>query len=623
MGNKKHGSWKFSNKPFKHFCCTASDASEVFNNFMSLNRIICRLFAAWSFYILGTFIGNQESFNLAFNQTESPFNAILRIGFGFAIMSVVARIEKRCNTDSYFLLAGSTICIMIWSTMSPLGDSRFLFWLSIGIVYTLFLIWIVYENEKLLEKIQPDKKTIILAGILLSTASFFILSLITCLRYKTFSSPNFDFGIFVNMFHNMKETGLPLVTCERDMLLSHFAVHISPVYYLLLPFYLIFPSPYTLQIGQAALLMLGVIPIIFISRHYRLSSKTTIVMSALYVFYTALSTGCFYDIHENCFLSLLLLLIFLFFEKGKSVPMYLCVILTLCIKEDAAIYLIVFAIYIFLSRKNYLHGVAIAIMSIVYFSACAFFLERYGLGMIIGRYENLIFNSEDGLLGIIKTMLLNPSYLLTQLFSTSGSDFKKVIYLLELLLPLGFMPFFTKKASRWILLTPLLINLLTMYPYQYDIGFQYSFGITAFLFYASIQNIAEISQQARKIIITAALAFSITLYGVMVLPQLGNYIKENEENGKTYERMEEILDMIPDDASVSCSSFLLPHIADRREIYEVEYHEGKGDIDYVILDARYDSYKTHMLSYLEQGYKEFFYEKDMIMILIRQDMILE
>ena len=81
-----------------------------------------------------------------------------------------------------------------------------------------------------------------------------VIAYITCLRYKTYSAPNYDFGIFCQMFHYMKTTGLPMVTCERNELLSHFAVHISPIYYILLPFYYIFPSPLTLQIGQAVVL---------------------------------------------------------------------------------------------------------------------------------------------------------------------------------------------------------------------------------------------------------------------------------------------------------------------------------------------------------------------------------
>ncbi len=56
-------------------------------------------------------------------------------------------------------------------------------------------------------------------------------------RIFTFSTPTYDFGIFSQMFYYMKETGMPLTTVERDGLLSHFNVHMSPIYYLLLPFY--------------------------------------------------------------------------------------------------------------------------------------------------------------------------------------------------------------------------------------------------------------------------------------------------------------------------------------------------------------------------------------------------
>ena len=38
-----------------------------------------------------------------------------------------------------------------------------------------------------------------------------------------------------------------------------------------------------------------------------------------------------------------------------------------------------------------------------------------------------------------------------------------------------------RRPGRLLLLAPLLLNLLTQYRYQYDIGFQYSFGIAAFL----------------------------------------------------------------------------------------------------------------------------------------------
>ena len=66
--------------------------------------------------------------------------------------------------------------------------------------------------------------------------------------------------------------------------------------------------------------------------------------------------------------------------------------------------------------------------------------------------------------------------------------------------------------------------------------------------------------------------------------------------------MEAVLDTVPEDASVNCSTFLLPHIADRDEIYELEYHGAVDDVDYVVLDNRWSGGESWKQQYLELGY---------------------
>lgn len=70
-------------------------------------------------------------------------------------------------------------------------------------------------------------------------------------RYLSYGSPNFDMGLFSQMFYYMKTTGTMNTTSERDYLLSHMCVHISPVFYLILPVYMLFSSPVTLANNTA------------------------------------------------------------------------------------------------------------------------------------------------------------------------------------------------------------------------------------------------------------------------------------------------------------------------------------------------------------------------------------
>ncbi len=568
----------------------------------ALDRIICRTIASWIAFCALTLLFSEQTFDrLSFGQDirlGTMLGSIAAFFVAFSILSCL--LWRRVQTDSLLLLGAAWIFAGTLLFRYHHAENEFLFALAVILPMSLITVWVARQNEELLDRTsRPITGGIILASALLS---FGVIAVIGCLRYLTFSAPNYDFGLFVNMFHNMKESGQPLITSERDRLLSHFAVHISPVFYLLLPFYMLFPSPLTLQIGQAAILLLGIVPVWLLCRYFRLSNTVTAVVCALFAAYPALSAGTFYDLHENCFLVPCLLFTFLFFEKRKYIPMYLSALLTLSVKEDAAIYLLIFALFVLLSERRPLHGTILAAMSIGYFLLAVFLLEKYGLGIMSNRFDNLIYEPSAGLGGAIKTALVNPGYLLTQLFTTPKAGFEKLIYAAQMLLPLGLLPFCSKKASRWLLLSPMLVNLLTNYQYQYDIGFQYHFAATAFLFYAAIKNLRELTFPTRRALLSVAVAACACLYIATVMPKLSAYTTRYADAQQTYDQMEAVLDTVPSDASVACSTFLLAHIADRSEIYELGYHGNKSDIDYVIIDHRYASGEKYLQTYLNLGY---------------------
>ena len=163
------------------------------------------------------------------------------------------------------------------------------------------------------------------------------------------------------------------------------------------------------------------------------------------------------------------------------------------------------------------------------------------------------------------------------------------------------------------------MNLLTNYKYQYDTGMQYHFGITAFLIYASVLNIRELKMQPRRIILSVAAVFCCCFYFCLIIPRAGSYIQTWTNGHEKYTRMEEILEQIPEDASLAVSPHILAHVADRDEVYAINYHENEGNVDYVIYDKRYSIEEDDVADYLMQGYRASEIGEEYFLILEKTD----
>ncbi|MBE6696726.1 MAG: DUF2079 domain-containing protein [Ruminococcaceae bacterium] len=594
-----------------------------------ITTFLCAYFMVSIFNLLAHIEDEIFYTSLEFLQADgsgSFWGLLVAIAFIMLLLTALIYLFPKFNLIANTLTISAVLLAFI--LMYKSDTSQYYMYFAVMLVIAIVLIYAT--EKKCFSFIKDDFSTGIMWG---AVAAFglifaFITGAIGVYRYLTYSTPNFDFGLFCNMFYNMAETGLPNVTSERDMFLSHFAVHFSPIYYVMLPFYYLFPSPITLQILQAIVIYSGIIPIVLIARKRGISTRITSIIALLYAAYPAISAGTFYDLHENCFLVPLLLWVFYFYEQKKYIPLAIFSVLTLLVKEDAFIYLVIFALYLLISEKNLKIGLPIAIVPVIYFVVVSTLMQEYGTGIMSGRFGNMIYDSEDGLLGVIKTILLNPGYTLSQIFATSANNTNKLKYLIQLLLPLGFMVFATKKISRFLLLAPILLNILTMYKYQPDITFQYSFGISAFLFYLVIMNVADMQPSfSREYLTKFAVVAAVLMFTVVAVPKYSSYIEKYEKNKEIYSRLDYVLEeVLPEDASVTCSTFLLAHIADRDTIYELNYHkenkEYKTDTEYIVLDIRSGYAKASLEAaefFCSKGYTEFYKEEGAVLILVDEN----
>ena len=483
------------------------------------------------------------------------------------------------------------------------------------LVLAVLVVFGIYGWDKTPEPVVEPKKAhraYIWITVGLSAAFFLFVSAWTVGRVYSFSSPTFDFGIFSQMFYNMKESGLPMTTVERDGLLSHFAVHVSPIYYLMLPFYWLAPTPATLQVLQAVVITSSVIPLWKIGKHHGLTGAQRMLVCAVLLLFPAYSGGTSYDIHENCFLTLLILWLLYGIDRKNTAITAIAAVLTLMVKEDAAVYVAVVALWLIvktvlrfkkLDVQNLITGISLLAVSLSWFFLVTGYLAKSGDGVMTYRYNNFMYDGSSSLITVIKSVILNPMKAIYE-----SVDTEKLYFIAMTLLPLLGLPLLTRRYERYILLIPyILVNLMSDYQYQHDIFFQYTFGSNAFLVYLTVVNLADLKIEWQRILVLVlATIISGTCFMQSVVPKGKTYPTQAIKYFDYYQNIRDALDTIPEDASVAATTFYTTHLSQREILYDIRYCSQAHllETEYVVLKLSANSdYKKYATDGEDNGYE--------------------
>ena len=529
--------------------------------------------------------------------------AVLLTGISFFFKA--KKIERWCIVAAFTALAIAALRV----------SATWAFLVVCVLVLVILAVFGIYGWEKTPEPVAEPKKAhrvYLWITVGLSAVFFLFVSAWTVGRVYSFSSPTFDFGIFSQMFYNMKESGLPMTTVERDGLLSHFAVHVSPIYYLMLPFYWLVPTPATLQVLQAAVITSAVIPLWKIGKHHGLTGAQRLLVCAVLLLYPAFSGGTSYDIHENCFLTPLILWLMYGIDKKSITITAIAAVLTLMVKEDAAVYVAVVALWLIvktvlrfkkLDVQNLITGIVLLAISLGWFFLVTAYLARSGDGVMTYRYSNFMYDGSSSLITVIKSVILNPMKAVYECV-----DAEKLYFIAMTLLPLLGLPLLTRRYERYILLIPyFLVNLMSDYQYQHDIFFQYTFGSNAFLLYLTVVNLADLKiSWQRNLVLVLATFISGTCFMQIVVPKAKTYPMQSIQYFDYYQSIRDALDTIPGDASVTATTFYTTHLSQREILYDVRYcsQEHLLETEYVVLKLSANSdYKKYATDGEDNGYE--------------------
>lgn len=512
------------------------------------------------------------------------------------------RIQERCGIAAVFafLSAATLKASFTWPYL-----------LACGLLTGILVVYAVlgWNNDHAsVTPVNDNARMPLWITVGLTVIFFLFVSIWTVSRIYSFCTPTYDFGIFSQMFYNMSQSGLPMTTVERDGLLSHFAVHVSPVYYLMLPFYALFPKPATLQILQAAVIASSVIPLWLLGKQHGLSRWLRMLTCGILLLLPAFSGGTSYDIHENCFLTPLILWLLYFIDKKATVPTFLAAILVLSVKEDAAVYVAVIALYMVV--KSLLHkkwldlatGMLLMVLSLSWFFSVTHYLAEKGDGVMTYRYENFMFDGSSSLMTVIIAVIMNPMKALFECV-----DPEKLKYIGLTLIPLAGLPLLTRRYERYLLLIPfILVNLMSDYQYQHDIFFQYSFGSIACLIYLAVVNLADIKLETNRLAAAIlAAAVGIGCFSSVVIPKATYYPKLCMDYQNYYQSMRDALDLIPEDASVAATTYFTTELSNREILYDVRYCSKAHllEVEYVALKISSTDFKRFANQGKDNGYE--------------------
>ncbi len=419
-------------------------------------------------------------------------------------------------------------------------------------------------------------------------------SYFTVLRHRLIHTTAFDLGIYDNLMYNAIEGAFfrsPVLFGPGDQ--SYLAGHAEYAMVLFAPLYALKPHAETLLILQSAMLGFAAVPLYLLAAT-RLKPVGALLLGLGYLLFAPLHGPNFYDFH---WLPLAIFFYFWLFyglathRYWLAVPM---VLVLLAIREDIAVGMSILGLFLFFTGERPRFGAALALVSALWFYVNRFhIMPAAGTWWFENMYKELFADGKNSYASVVRTLLSNPVYSATTLLRED-----KLVYLLHMLAPLAFLP-----ARRAVLL-PLLLPgaaftlLTTGYKPTLSISFQYTSHWIPFLFLAAAISLWLMDREANgrvkrtAFLLTFCLALLSHSYNFGAILQRDHFVggfgavkfEIDDKAKRRYQDLMALVKLVPPNAIVAASEYMIPHLSARKKVYTFRYDFGQ--VDYIFISRR-------------------------------------
>ncbi len=416
----------------------------------------------------------------------------------------------------------------------------------------------------------------IILPTLLATIFIIIFSLHSLNRHFSFNSHAFDLGIHTQAIYLYSQGLTPFSTLKHMPILAD---HFGPILFLLSPIYRYFPSASTILVIQAIFVALSSIPIYLIAQDKLKNTIVSFLITLAYLTSTGIIAGITFDFHLATIsvLPLSLMLYSYYFNKWKMY--WLILFLTITFKEDVLIFILGLGIFQLFQRKIKWGSLTII------FALISIYIIKF-------QVMPYLWKGADA--GYISTSILplNSPIDVILLFITRPSIFTDVIFnspikiqtIDALYRQFAFLPILSPLS--WLTVFPaLFLRFSSTSTHFWTTNWHYNANLTPFLAVSTVLALKRFQLPLLPFIIF--LIFFLITGGLAPNGMVWAVIQKPTQDFSRFQYIHDAIKDIPDSAAVSAQSPLVPHLANRKNIYLFPEIYGA---EYIVLDTTLSSY---------------------------------
>lgn len=357
--------------------------------------------------------------------------------------------------------------------------------------------------------------------------------------------------------------------------------HLSPIFYALAPLQWIAPGAVSLLLTQTLALAAGAVAVFGFARG-RVGDGSAAAFSLLYLVNPSLQGINIRDIHPAAFAIPLVIAAAWAFDAARYGWCALALVATLACREDAAVAVVGFAVWLAFVRGRWLVAGALTAVAVAILAVDIAWLMPWFLG---GHYNHLNRYQHLGgsLAEILSSIALRPWRWIGIVLTPA-----KLVYLGAMLAPLAFLPPLAPRALA-AAVPGLAMNLLSLDPKLVNYQAQYQAFVLPFLVLAAVDGYARLREilGERRVLgrhrATSALGVAFVLSTILtarIVNDLGvTFWRIGPDQRAAYALMERV----PPDAPVAAHERLVPHLATRRAVWVSP--RGLAEAEYVLARA--------------------------------------